>query len=146
MTDNAKPTNKAVDIFADFAVNEALSQDGVWVPYRDGVEFLIARAGNKNFRKVAQHLYKKNARILDRNDEAAADKLTEIIIEAMAKGILLNWKGSPVFGGEALPYSMDNARKILGHERFKDWVEAQSKDEEQYAAVQEEEDGENLPK
>lgn len=143
MTEKATPANKAVDLFADFAVNEALSQDGVWVPYAGDAEFLIARAGNKNYRKVAQALYKKNERMLDSKTEAASDKLTEIVIEAMAKGTLLNWRGNVQYQGAPLPYSLENARKLLAHERFRDWVDAQAKDEAQYAAVQEEEDEKN---
>ena len=138
-----KTTAKAVDLFADFAVNEALSQDGVWVPYNGDVEFLIARAGNKNYRKVAQALYKKNERLLDSKTDAAGEKLTEIVVESMAKGILLNWRGNVQFQGEPLPYSLDNARKLLAHERFRDWIDAQAKDEAQFAAVQEDENEKN---
>ena len=139
----AKTATKAVDLFADFAVNEALSQDGVWVPYNGDVEFLIARAGNKNYRKVAQALYKKNERLLDSKTDAATEKLTEIVVESMAKGILLNWRGNVQFQGEPLPYSLDNARKILKHERLRDWIDAQAKDEAQFAAVQEDENEKN---
>lgn len=139
----AKTATKAVDLFADFAINEALSQDGVWVPYNGDVEFLIARAGNKNYRKVAQALYKKNERLLDSKTDAATEKLTEIVVESMAKGILLNWRGNVQFQGEPLPYSLDNARKILKHERLRDWIDAQAKDEAQFAAVQEDENEKN---
>ena len=139
----AKTATKAVDLFADFAVNEALSQDGVWVPYNGDVEFLVARAGNKNYRKVAQALYKKNERLLDSKTVAAGEKLVEIVVESMAKGILLNWRGNVQFQGEPLPYSLDNARKLLAHERFRDWIDAQAKDEAQFAAVQEDENEKN---
>ena len=37
----------AVDIFSEFAISETKSQEGVWVPYKDGVEFLIAKSGKK---------------------------------------------------------------------------------------------------
>ena len=139
----AKTATKAVDLFADFAVNEALSQDGVWVPYNGDVEFLVARAGNKNYRKVAQAMYKKNERLLDSKTDAAGDKLTEIVVESMAKGILLGWRGNVQFQGEPLPYSLDNARKLLAHERFRDWIDAQAKAEAQFAAVQEDENEKN---
>lgn len=143
MTAKATSAIKAVDLFADFAVNEALSQDGVWVPYAGDAEFLIARAGNKNYRKVAQALYKKNERMLESKTDASNEKLTEIVIEAMAKGTLLNWRGNVQYQGEPLPYSLENARKLLAHERFRDWVDAQAKDEAQYAAVQDDENEKN---
>ena len=140
-----KQTNAAVDLFNEFAVDEALSQDGVWVPYTGDVEFLIARAGNKNYRKVAQNLYQKNVRLIESKTEASSAKMDEVVIEAMVKGVLLGWKGNLKFQGEALEYSATNARKLLQMERFREWVDAQSKDEQQFAAVQEAEDGENLP-
>jgi hypothetical protein len=132
-----KVKNIATDLFNDFAVNEVLSQDGVWVSYVGDVEFLIARAGNKQYRKVAQALYKKNARILDGANEAATEKLTEIVVEAMARGILLGWRGNVQFKGEALPYSYENAKMLLQMERLRDFIDAAAKDEAQFAAMQE---------
>ena len=137
---------KIVDLFSDFAVDDALSQEGVWVPYAGGVEFLIARAGNKTYRKVAQNLYDKNRRMLEGKNDAAAEKLIEITVEAMARGILLNWRGNVQFDKEPLPYSLDNARKLLRMERLRDFIDGVAKDETAYAAVREEEEEANLPK
>ena len=138
--------NAATDLFSDFAVDEALSQDGVWVKYTGDVEFLVARAGNKHYRKVAQNLYDKNRRMLDGKNDAATEKLIEITVEAMAKAILLNWRGDVQFQGEPLPYSLENARKILRMERLRDFIDGVAKDESAYAAVREEEEEANLTK
>ena len=76
-----------VDIFSEFAISETKSQEGVWVPYKDGVEFLIAKSGNKKFRRLAASMMNKNKRILDQKDgdgvstEAAEAKLNEIMGE-----------------------------------------------------------------
>ena len=145
MTKPTTTTTAAVDLFNEFAINETLSQDGVWVHYSGDVSFLIARAGNRNYRKVAQHLYQKHSRLLESKTDAANEKLTEIVVESMARGILLGWKGDLQFQGKPLPYSMENARTLLKLERLRDLIDGYSKDEQQFAAVQEEEDEENLP-
>lgn len=146
MTETTKPTkpnNQAVDLFAEFAVNEALSQDGTWIHYTGDVYFLVARAGNKQYRKVAQALYKRNERMLESKTDAASEKLVEIVIEAMASGTLLGWKGNVQYEGKPLPYNKENAKVLLGMERFRDWIDAQAKDEAQFAAVQEDENEKN---
>jgi hypothetical protein len=138
-----KEKNVALDLFSSFAVNEALSDDGVWCHYTGDVYFLIGRAGNRHYRKVAQALYKKNTRILDGQNEAANEKLTEIVVEAMAKGILLGWKGDVQYQGKPLEYSYENAKMLLQMERFRDTIDSFAKDEAQFAAVQEAEQAKN---
>lgn len=134
-----KTAPKAIDLFADFAVDETTANSGVWVPYRGDVEFLIARHSNRKYRDVLQNLYKRNKAVIDRGGDAAEDKMKEILVEAMAKGILLDWRGGMTFQGEPLTYSVDNAKKLLELEGFRDWVDGQAKAEEAYKAVKEEE-------
>lgn len=132
-----------VDIFNDFAVNETAAKDGVWVPYRGDIEFLIAKSGNKNYRKNAQVLFKRHARLLDQNDDAAEAKGRELLIELTARTILLGWKGTVKYQGEPLVYSVENAKKLLDQDGFREWVDTQSKDQARYKAVQDEEDTKN---
>lgn len=132
-----------VDIFNDFAVNENAAVDGVWVPYRGDIEFLIAKAGNKNFRKQAQVVFKRHGRLLDQGGEAAEAKGKELLVDLMAKTVLLGWKGTVKFQGAALEYSVDNAKKLLAQDGFRDWVDTQAKDEANYKAVQDEADEKN---
>lgn len=134
---------KAVDIFSDFAVNETVANEGTWVPYRDDIEFLIARAGNRKFKKLAQVQFKKHGRLLEAGGEAGEAKGKEIMIELFAKSILLGWKGSVVFQGAELTYSEENAKKLLALDGFRDWVDTQAKDEAAYKAVKDEEEEKN---
>ena len=141
-----------VDIFADFAINDTKSKDGVWVPYRGDVEFLLARSGNKNFRKQAQALMGRNRRVLDMKDgngnstDEAEAKLTEIMIEIMAKTVLLGWKGNLQFQGNPLEYSVDNAKKLLKIDSFRDMISGMASDEQRYKEVQEVEEAKNSEK
>jgi hypothetical protein len=136
-------SNEAVDLFNDFAINEAAAQDGVWVPYRGDVEFLIARASNKHFRKQAQAVFKRHERLIQSGGPAAEAKSRELMIDLMSKTILLNWKGTVMFQGQPLEYSVENAKKILELDGLREWVDAQSKDEAQYKAVKDEENEKN---
>ena len=141
-----------VDIFADFAINDTKSKDGVWVPYRGDVEFLLARSGNKNFRKQAQALMGRNRRVLDMKDgngnstDEAEAKLTEIMIEIMAQTVLLGWKGNLQFQGNPLEYSVDNAKKLLKIDSFRDMISGMASDEQRYKEVQEVEEAKNSEK
>lgn len=143
---------KAVDIFAAFAVNETKALGGAWFPYQGDVEFLVAKTSNKNWRKQAQAQMAKNKRILDTKDadgvatEAADDRMTEIMIDVMAKTILLDWKGELHLNGEKLPYSHENAKKLLQFEGFRDMIAGFAADEEKFKAIQAEAEEKNLTK
>lgn len=139
----------AVDIFSEFAISETKSQEGVWMPYKDGVEFLIAKSGNKKFRRLAASLMNKNKRILDQKDgdgvstEAAEAKLNEIMVEIMAKTVLLGWRGNLKYLGELLEYSEENARKLLKLEDFRGMVSDLAADVSAFKEVQEAEEAKN---
>lgn len=136
-------TNVAVDLFADFALDTTVEQNGVWVPYRDGVEFLVARAGNDAYRRKLAMLAKKHDRLLNQKTPAADAKSEEIFVDVLSTTVLLGWKGNLVFQGKPLEYSVDNAKLLLGHKLFRQWVTTQAEDEKAYKAVQEAEDAKN---
>lgn len=139
MTDNVKQASNVVDIFADFAVND----DAVYVPYKGDVEFLIARANNKQFRKEISRQYKKHERLLESKTEAADEKGEEIMVEVMAKTILVGWKGALAVKGEVLTYSVENAKKLLSVPLFREWVSKQADDVNSYKVVKEAEEEKN---
>ena len=142
MTDNVAvlPEDDGLDIFAEFAV----ADDGVWVPYRGDVEFLIARGNNPKFRRRISYFYEKNKRVLDGKGEVAEAKSNEIMAAVMAETILLGWKGKVAIRGEVLPYTKANAEKLLAVPLFREWVTKMSNDEHAYKVVKDAEDAENL--
>lgn len=129
-----------LDLFSEFAVTD----EGVWVPYKGDVEFLIARYNNPKFRRRLGYYYEKNKRLLDGKGQEAEKKSNEVMAQAMAEGILLDWKGKIAFQGQTLTYSVANATKLLQLETFRAWVTKQSQDEETYKVVKDEEDAENF--
>lgn len=136
----AQNEDTGLDIFAEFAVDDG----GVWFPYGNGVEFLIARANNPKFSRRANYFYEKYKRLLDGKGEAAEAKSNEIMATVMAETILLGWKGTVKFQGQAVEYSKANAEKLLATPLFRQWVNKMSNDEHAYKVVKDEEDKENL--
>lgn len=137
-------SNEAVDIFAEFATNEALENEGVWVPFKGDVEFLIARAGNKAYNKALALQYKKNKALLDANSDASEAKSEEIMVDVAARHVLKGWKGTVTHKGENLgAYSIEGAKRLLALKQFREWVMAQASEFSQYKAVQEDESAKN---
>ena len=128
----------ALDIFAQFATDETKEEDGIWVDIGDDSEILVARAGNKKYGKMISKEYEKHKKLLDLKNEASEKKSEEVMIDVLAKTILLGWKNI-MFKGEELPYSLDNAKMLLAVKDFRKLVAQYADDTEQYkVAVQEE--------
>ena len=133
----------STDLFADFATNTQAEEDGVWVPYGDG-ELLIARSPNNKFNQLVTTLYSKNRRQIEAKTEAAKEKAEELMVEAMAKTILLGWKGEYTFQGAPLgEYSVEKAKKLLAIKDFRKMVDEIAADQGRYKAVQDEADAGN---
>jgi hypothetical protein len=132
---------KAVDLFADFATDQSKEEEGVWETYAEGVEFLVARSGNKTFSRMISHDVKKNQRLLDSGTDAAAKKSEEIMVNVMAKSILLDWKGSFEWQGKPMgEYSVEKAKQMLAVKGFRQWVTSVADDMQRFKSVQEEEE------
>lgn len=130
-----------MDFFAEFAVNETVAKDGVFVLYSGDVEFKIAKHGTRAYRNFASPLFQRNERVLKQKGEAAENKATELIIAVMANTILVGWKGDLKYQGQPLgDYTVEKAKKLLAHETFRDWVDAQSKNVDLFKEVQEDEE------
>lgn len=135
-----KVEDNSIDIFDDFAVTD----DGIWVPYRNGVEFLVARADNPKYTRRMGYFYRKNQRVLEQQNEASEAKFEEMTITCLAESILIGWKGTLKIQGEDLgEYSTEKAKKLLSVPRFREWLVAQSKDTSLYLLKQENETEKN---
>jgi len=130
-----------MDIFAQYATDETLENSGTWFDLGGDARVLVARSGNKAFGKVLTKQVELARKTLDRNDEVAEAKSQEIMIGAMAQGILLGWEGLS-FKGKALDYSLDNAKTLLAVKDFRRQIEVFSNDVDAYRAKLEAEQGE----
>lgn len=108
----------ALDIFAQFATDETLEENGTWFPIGGGARVLVARSGNRKYAKLLTKAVERNKKALDLNDDAA-DKLSEeIMISVLAETILLGWEDIS-FKGEVLEYNVANAKKLLAVKDFR---------------------------
>ena len=108
----------ALDIFAQFATDESLEDNGAWFEIGGGASVLVARSGNRKYAKMLTKEVERNKKVLDLNDDAADKKSEEIMIAVIAETILLGWKDVS-FKGEVLEYSIPNAKKLLAVKDFR---------------------------
>ena len=108
----------SLDIFAQFATDETLEENGTWFDIGGGARILVARSGNRKYGKLLTKEVERARKVLDLNDEVADKKSEEIMIAVIAETILLGWKDVS-FKGEALEYSIPNAKKLLAVKDFR---------------------------
>lgn len=133
---------QAIDLFAEFATDKSAEQDGVWEPYAGDIEFLIAREGNPAYNRMITALVRKHKRLLDSKTEAADAKSEELMIETLAKTILLGWRGTFLWKGKPMgDYTVEKAKEMLAVKDFKAWVTSVAADQARYK-VQEDQEAE----
>lgn len=105
-----------------FAIDVEKEETGIWEDL-GGMEFLIAKAGNKAwkdlFKKLEFAKFGKASRNKDRDPEVELD----ILIQCLAKTAILDWKNVTLDEKE-IKYSKETAYEILSDKRFKLLTEA----------------------
>ena len=110
-----------MDFKKEFSTNKTFEETGVWVAIGEGGELKIARAGSKKALKYSREVAKPHMAQITygKLPDDVSDQLT---IEVMAECILLDWKNM-TYDGKLLPYSKENAIKLLTEEQdFRDMV------------------------
>jgi len=139
-----------LDIFAQYATDETLENNGTWFEIGSGSSILVARAGNRAYSKFLSKEVERNRKVLDLNDDASDAKSDEIMIDVMAETILLGWKTKVGdeekavvnFKKAELPYSKENAKKLLVLKDFRKLVAEKAGDTDSFRLKLEEEQGE----
>ena len=138
------------DLFDEYATDETLELDGAWVEIGKGRELLIARSGNRAYAKLLQKTVDKASKVLDMGDDVADAKSDEIMVEVIATTILRGWRTKvdkayvPTvnFKGEAVTYSVAQAKKMVAVKDFRRLVMKHAEDMEAYKLKKETEQGE----
>lgn len=125
-----------LDIFAQYATDETLENEGTFVEHGDA-KFLIARSGNRKYGKLLTALVEQNQQLLDKKDEAADALSDKLMIEVMAKTVLIGWENVG-YQGKVLPYSVENAKLLLGVKDFRRLVSKWADDIALFKAKKEE--------
>jgi hypothetical protein len=152
-----------MDLRAAYATDNTAEQKGRWFENGD-VEFLIARSGNRKYNDLMSSQFTTYKHTLDQKDtpearDIANDRAEKITIFVMARATLLGWRGLPkkdadgnviegavgkiMFGSEELPYSTDNAARLLALKDFRAFVAAKADDFKNYLEAVKEEDTKN---
>lgn len=133
-----------MDFEKAFATDDKLEQEGRWFPVGEGASCLIARTGNTRYKemlraKLGVYEASLQARLLD------DDTADTMLIEVMAKTILLGWKGFED-QGEEVPYSIAAATKFLTKFKdFRNFVASNADNMQAYRVQDTEEDRGKLP-
>lgn len=110
-----------------YSVDDKLSVEGKWVPISATAKLRIARLNNEPYREFIRKKLKpyKSAMRAGSLDDSL---MTEVVIQAMARHILLDWEGLKESGAE-LKYSLETCERILrDKEQFRELVAALAND------------------
>jgi len=102
---------------SNFKTDKSKEEEGVWVPYENGFEILIARMGNRRFKEFMMKKGKKHMRQLERGT-IDLDTADELMREAILETILLDWRNLLDDNDQQIPYSKEEARKALAIDDF----------------------------
>lgn len=97
---------------SEFATNKTAEVEGVWQEIGLGAEVLLARAGNPKYTDYIRQLAKPYRTRLRRR-EIPEDIAERITVKALAKFVLLDWKGIKDDSDEEIPYSVEKAEDFL---------------------------------
>ena len=120
-----------------YALDTDKANNGAWIKIDGGGEVLIARMHNRAFKQELKRLQAPYV-LPSGKLEIDQEVLDELINKAMAKTILLNWRGI-TYQGEEFPYSAENSLKICTNpkfEQFKNLVVMLSSDLDNYREEQ----------
>ncbi len=92
-------------------INDKAETEGAEFVYR-GNKFLVARAGNANFKKLFRKLLKPYKEEFD-NDQMSEEESNSIMVECFAKTILVGWDKIVDRDGKEYEYSYKNAKALL---------------------------------
>ncbi len=126
-----------MDIFANYATDQKLEDEGAWVKLDLETHILVGRAGNKKYGRLLSTLVENNKAALDAKTDAADALSDSIMVDVFAESILLGWKGPMSFKGVDMPYTLDNAKTLLAVKDFRTLVSNHSKNVEHFRAAAE---------
>lgn len=124
-----------------YETNLDLEQEGVWVEIAEGIELKVAALGNPNHQEAMER-FSKPYKSQMRQKTIAKDIEEDLHMKAIAKAVLVDWKGVTDRKGKEIVYSFENAYKLLtdpSMRRFKSIVLGLSTEAETFKSQEVEE-------
>ena len=127
---------------ASLRTDEKLEVEGVVRQLGGGAFIKVARENNDNYVREITDLVEANRELLDSGTPEAQELDKQLVIEAMAKTILVDFEVA--LDGKKLKYSFENAVKVLSDNKdFRRLVVAESRKFENYKLAKEKKQGKN---
>ena len=129
-----------LNVFNEYATDEKAEVEGTIMEVGEA-KLTIARIGNKKYSRKLSKLYERNRKALERKDDTADALSDKIMIDVLSETVLLGWEGIDDEKGKPMPYSKDNAVKLLGLKDFRKLIMELAGDESEFKLVKEKEVG-----
>jgi hypothetical protein len=99
--------------YKTFKADPSMEQEGIWLDYGD-FKIRIARAGgsNVNYAKALEKQAELNKTAIRTNTIKSAQSRA-LMIKVYATSVLLDWEDVQDENGQTLPFTADNAEKVL---------------------------------
>lgn len=131
------------DVYRSLATDENAETVGVWLEL-SGVKFKVARSNTEEYYDAMETIAEEFRVALKTATPKEAAKLeTDLLIKLYAKVVLRDWTEGVLYDGEHLPYSYENAIKLLQIKEFRRWVVKQATDLNNYKIAKFEADQKN---
>ena len=133
-------------IYNTFGTDNGLEKNGVWMDVDGETRFLVARIGTSGsgYDKRLRVAAKPYRRLIE-NEKADLEVVRKIMTETFAKTALLDWRNVKDEEGNDIPFSKENAVKLLTElPELANLLLDFARDYQNYRRAQLEEDGKNL--
>lgn len=131
------------DVFRSLATDESAENAGVWLDL-SSVKFKIARSNTEQYYEEMETIADEFREALKKAKPKEAAKIeVDLLVKLYAKVVLRDWTEGVMYDGEPLPYSYENAVKLLQIKDFRQWVVKQATDLNNYKVAKFEADQKN---
>jgi hypothetical protein len=118
-----------------------LERDGVWIEYFEGSQLKIASKESPEYKAYLARLAQRHKlKIGGKPRPETMSLMKTVMSDAMAKHLLLDWKGISLNGEEEVPYSYATGKMVLLNSiELYEFVDNAAEDHAQFRIEQEEE-------
>ncbi|USN15491.1 hypothetical protein KIKIMORA_03490 [Brevundimonas phage vB_BpoS-Kikimora] len=105
--------SNALNLFDMFSSNKESEENGRWFELDDNTAFKLRAFGAKAVIDLRDDLMRPHQTLIRVGGKLTDDKNEEIGLRVIAGGVIADWRGVANEAGEVVPYSADEAYKIL---------------------------------
>jgi len=105
----------------EYGVDQKAATEGKWFPLSmiNGVEIKVAKTGNPIYEKAAKRLYSPYKERL-RRQSLSTEVMERITNDLIVQALIKDWKGMPGENGKNVPYSQEEAKKLIEDPELKE--------------------------